>query len=81
MDHPKQSHPSVVNRHVARLLLRITCGVMLFLHGSHSAIHGIAHVKEMVTRAGLPEFVAYGNLIGELVAPLFLIAGLVLLVD
>ena len=29
----------------------------------------------MVTRAGLPEFVAYGNLIGELVAPLFLIAG------
>jgi putative oxidoreductase len=29
----------------------------------------------MVRNAGLPEFIAYGNLIGEVVAPLFLIAG------
>ena len=45
------------------------------LHGSNSAIHGIQHVKDMVRNAGLPEFIAYGNLIGEVVAPLFLIAG------
>lgn len=61
--------------HVSRLILRLTCGGLLILHGSHSAINGIQHVKEMVTRAGLPEFIAYGNLIGEVVAPLFLLAG------
>ena len=29
----------------------------------------------MVVAAGLPEFIAYANLVGEVVAPLFLIAG------
>ncbi|MEX1240030.1 MAG: DoxX family protein [Cyclobacteriaceae bacterium] len=63
-------HPNL-----AKLILRITCGGLLILHGSHSAIHGIQHVKDMVTRAGLPEFIAYGNLVGEVIAPLFMIAG------
>jgi len=60
---------------LAKLLLRLTCGGLLILHGSHSAIHGIQHVKDMVTRAGLPEFIAWGNLVGEVVAPLFMIVG------
>jgi putative oxidoreductase len=60
---------------VGKLLVRVTCGGLLFLHGSHSAIHGIQHVKDMVTNSGLPEFISYGNLIGEFVAPLFMIAG------
>ena len=59
---------------ISKLIVRLTCGGLLILHGSHSAIHGIQHVKDMVARAGLPEFIAYGNLIGEVVAPLFLIA-------
>jgi putative oxidoreductase len=63
------------NNDLAKLILRVTCGGLLFLHGSHSAIHGIDHVKRMVTAAGLPEFVAYGNLIGEVLAPLFMIIG------
>ena len=60
---------------LAKLMLRITCGGLLILHGSHTAIHGIQHIKDMVTRAGLPEFIAYGNLVGEVIAPLFMIAG------
>ena len=60
---------------VAKLIIRLTCGGLLLLHGSNSAIHGIQHIKDMVTRAGLPEFVAYGNLVGEVVGPLFMIAG------
>lgn len=63
------------NPDIGKLILRLTCGGLLFLHGSHSAIHGIDHVKTMVTDAGLPEFIAYGNLIGEVVAPLFMILG------
>lgn len=65
----------VPNPDIGKLLLRLTCGGLLFLHGSHSAIHGIQHVRDMVRNAGLPEFIAYGNLVGEVVAPLFLIAG------
>ena len=29
----------------------------------------------MVTQAGLPEFLAYGNLVGEVIAPVFMILG------
>lgn len=60
---------------LAKLIVRLTCGGLLILHGSHSAIHGIQHVKDMVRNAGLPEFIAYGNLVGEVIAPLFLIVG------
>lgn len=67
---PLFHHPDL-----AKLILRLTCGGLLILHGSHSAIHGIQHVKDMVTRAGLPEFIAWGNLVGEVVAPLLMIAG------
>jgi putative oxidoreductase len=60
---------------IGKLLVRVTCGGLLFLHGSHSAIHGIQHVKDMVNSAGLPGFISYGNLVGEFVAPMFMIAG------
>jgi putative oxidoreductase len=60
---------------IGRLIVRLTCGCLLFLHGSHSAIHGIQHIRDMLTNSGLPEFLAYGNLIGEVVAPLFMIVG------
>jgi putative oxidoreductase len=63
------------NNDLAKLIIRITCGGLLFLHGSHSAIHGIDHVKNMLTAVGLPAWIAYGNLIGEVVAPLFMIIG------
>ena len=60
---------------LGKLILRLTCGGLLILHGSHSLIHGIQHVKDMVRNAGLPEFIAYGNLIGEVIAPVFMIIG------
>lgn len=69
-DKPFFHHPDV-----SKLILRMTCGGLLLLHGSHSAMYGIQHVKDMVNRVGLPEFISYGNLVGEVVAPLFMIAG------
>jgi putative oxidoreductase len=60
---------------LAKFILRITCGGLLILHGSNSAIHGIQHVKDIVRNAGLPEFIAYGNLVGEVIAPIFMIIG------
>jgi putative oxidoreductase len=63
------------NEHLARLIIRVSCGGMLFLHGSHSLLHGIGHIKNMLRNSGMPEFIAYGNLVGEVVAPIFMIIG------
>src|SRR3954468_12106837 len=45
------------------------------MHGSNSLIHGIDYIKGMVHSAGLPEFISYGNLVGEVIAPIFMIIG------
>lgn len=57
------------------LLLRVTCGGMLFLHGLNSAMHGMEPIKRILESHSLPGFLAWGNFIGEVVAPLFLVAG------
>jgi len=64
------------NSEIAKLLLRVSLGVLILFHGIHKLIHGIGGVKSMVTSAGLPEFVAYGVYAGELLAPIFIILGL-----
>jgi putative oxidoreductase len=63
------------NDDLAKLIVRITCAGLLILHGSHSLTHGIQHIKDMVRNVGLPEFVAYGNLVGEVLAPILMIVG------
>jgi putative oxidoreductase len=63
------------NEDLAKLLLRITCAGLLLFHGSFKIYGDFQHIKDMVHAAGLPEFIAYGNFIGELIAPLFVIIG------
>ena len=63
------------NNDLAKLIVRVTCAGLLIMHGSNSLINGIQHIKDMVRNAGLPEFISYGNLVGEFVAPLFMIMG------
>jgi len=58
-----------------RLVLRLVVGGLLLLHGLAKARGGLAPVMEALTHAGLPTWVAYGAYLGEIVAPLFLIAG------
>jgi putative oxidoreductase len=43
-------------------------GLMLF-HGFSKLSHGIGSIETLVVKAGLPAFVAYGVLIGEVLAP------------
>ena len=64
------------NSDIAKLLLRVTLGGLMLFHGVHKIIYGIDGVIGMVTSAGLPEFVAYGVFIGELLAPIFIMLGL-----
>jgi len=64
------------NPDIAKLLLRVSLGVLILFHGIHKVIYGIGGVKSMVVSAGLPEFLAYGVYVGELIAPIFIILGL-----
>ena len=61
---------------IAKLLLRITLGVLILFHGVHKMIHGVSGVEHLVIGAGLPAFVTYGVYFGELIAPIFIILGL-----
>jgi putative oxidoreductase len=63
------------NQDIAKLLLRLTCGGILLFHGVHKVFVEVDHVKAIVENAGMPEFIAYGNIIGEFVAPIFILAG------
>jgi len=60
---------------LGRLLLRIALGVLILLHGIAKLRGGMSGIEGMVVAQGLPAFLAYGVLVGEVLAPLMLIAG------
>lgn len=57
------------------LVLRLSVGVLMLLHGIAKLFFGIDPIVQMTVAAGLPSFVAYGVYVGEFLAPLFIIAG------
>lgn len=59
----------------AKLLLRLTLGVLMLLHGIDKITGGIDPILGMVTKAGLPAAFGYLVYVGEVVAPLLLIVG------
>ena len=61
---------------VGKLLVRLLVGIMMLFHGVDKIINGIKGVKQLTINAGLPEFVAYGVYVGEVVVPIFIILGL-----
>ncbi|HEY7958321.1 MAG: DoxX family protein [Polyangia bacterium] len=60
---------------LGKLLLRITVGALLLLHGLAKLRHGIAPIHGMVTAKGLPSVLAYGVYIGEVLAPILVLLG------
>jgi len=48
---------------------------MMLFHGIDKALHGIAFLKGIMHVHGLPEALAYGVYVGEILAPIFLIIG------
>lgn len=61
---------------IGKLVLRLGVGVLMLFHGVHKIIHGIDGVKALTTKGGLPEIMAYGVYIGEVVMPILIILGL-----
>ena len=60
---------------IGKLALRIGLGVLILFHGVAKLTGGIDFITDVVVKAGLPSFVAYGVYVGEVVAPLMVIAG------
>jgi putative oxidoreductase len=60
---------------LGKLVLRIALGALILLHGIHKIRHGLDPIVAMVHAHGLPDALAYGVLIGEVVAPLMLLFG------
>ena len=60
---------------LGKLILRFAVGGILLVHGVSKLQNGIGFVEQMVAQSGLPSFVAYGVYIGEIVAPVFVVAG------
>ncbi|MFT7880568.1 MAG: DoxX family protein [Sulfurimonas sp.] len=64
-----------MSENIAKLVLRVMVGGMLLFHGIHKAVHGIGFIKGLLRSQGIPEMLAYGVYVGEILAPIFLIIG------
>jgi putative oxidoreductase len=58
-----------------KLVLRLTLGLMMLFHGWDKIIGGVDGIAGLFQNSGFPGFFAYLVFVGEILAPLFLIAG------
>jgi len=58
-----------------KLLLRLTLGTLMLLHGIAKLRFGVDGISAMLVGQGLPGMLAYGVYVGEVLAPLMVIFG------
>lgn len=61
---------------LGKLVLRLTVGILLLLHGFYKLSHGIGGIEGMLVAKGLPAFFAWGAYVGEVIAPALVILGI-----
>lgn len=59
-----------------KFLLRLAVGGLMLFHGLHKLFAGIDGISGMLVAKGLPGFIAYGVLVGEVIAPCLIILGI-----
>lgn len=59
-----------------KLLLRLTLGLLILLHGVSKITGGVSGIVGMVAKSGLPGELGYLVYVGEVIAPLLLVIGL-----
>ena len=64
-----------MSEQLGKLILRLMVGGLMLFHGINKLQHGIGFIKGLVVAQGLPEILAYGVYVGEVLAPLLLIIG------
>ena len=57
------------------LILRLTLGVNMLFHGIAKIQNGAGGIGKAFASKGLPEFFSYGVYLGEVIAPIMIIAG------
>jgi len=69
--------PALASRRtdVGLLVLRLALAAIVLFHGVFKITHGVEWIKAPLGKMGLPGALAYGVYVGEVAAPLFLIAG------
>ena len=60
---------------VGKLIIRIAIGGLLFLHGVAKLKSGIGWMAGPLSSMGLPAFLGYAVFVGEIIAPILVIAG------
>jgi putative oxidoreductase len=63
------------HQHPGVLVLRFTVAGLMLFHGVAKLRNGLAGIESLLSGSGLPTWLAHGVLIGEIVAPLLIIAG------
>ncbi|MEI7934078.1 MAG: DoxX family protein [Chlorobiaceae bacterium] len=66
----------VNNSDLGKLLLRVSVGTLLLFHGVNKIQNGYGFVESVLLKARLPGYLSHGILVGELLAPLLMVAGL-----
>lgn len=61
---------------LGKLVLRLTLGILVLLHGISKLMNGIGGIENMLTAHGWPAFIAWGVYLGEVVGPVLLILGM-----
>ena len=66
------------NENAGKLILRLTVGLLMLFHGVAKLIHpdSLDFIRMGLSGLGLPELLAYGVYVGEVLAPLLLVAGI-----
>jgi putative oxidoreductase len=59
-----------------KLVLRAVLAVMLLFHGVSKLIGGVGFISGMLAKAGMPSAFAYFVYVGEVIAPLLILAGI-----
>jgi len=57
------------------LLLRLTVAGLMLFHGVAKLRHGLGPIESLLAGAGLPTWFAYGVIVGEVIAPILILAG------
>ena len=60
---------------LGKLILRLTLGVLILLHGIAKISGGTAGIEKMLVANGLPGFLAFGVYVGEILAPILVLLG------
>lgn len=60
---------------LGKLLLRLSVGILVLLHGLLKLVHGVGGVEAMLAAKHLPVWFAYGAYAGEILGPILVVMG------